>query len=169
MVDPKNINPNLDSIRRRIDQQINIDDLSSSLNGDVLNSVRNQYLNINDHPDININYKHIIYRNIGIIFLRHSFGFWCVYFNYNRVPHLIYDKDEYEISENLNIHGGIVCDAMYFRTINVLGFGIDFAHSGDIVPYMRSFDSNDKYWNINDVEEHSREIVDKSYQYYDIY
>jgi hypothetical protein len=168
MVDPKNINPNLRTIQQRINHQINIDDLSSSLNGEELNSIRNQYLNIDIYTDFNINYKHIIYRNIGIIFLRNILGFWCVYFNYNRIPHLIYDKDYDNLSENLNIHGGIVIGPMHFSNNNVLGFGIDFAHIGDIVPSFGPIDVNDKYWNINDVEEHSREIVDRSYRLYDI-
>lgn len=157
----------------------NNDDLSSVLDGDQINSRVYKFLiheSLTEYPDKHINYRHMIYKNVGVIMLRLYLGFWAAYFNYNRVPHLVAnirdlddgdlddkDSDDKDTKVKFQIHGGICINARHFKDEDASGFGIDFGHKDDLFP-TKPREEGMKYWTIEDVTQHAKDIIDISYE-----
>jgi hypothetical protein len=60
----------------------------------------------------------------------------------------------------LDVHGGLTFAAEGGRRIWPAGwywYGWDYAHAGDVIPGIRSFDEHDKAWTVEEVEAEARQ------------
>jgi hypothetical protein len=64
----------------------------------------------------------------------------------------------------LDVHGGLTFAAEGGRRIWPAGwywYGWDYAHAGDVIPGIRSFDEHDKAWTVEEVEAEARQAMDQ--------